>query len=178
MSWGTYFTMTHYFNRETYTSLGQVESELEDTIKERQVAEADLQALAMMTEPKKFIGEDSDPIYAIRERVKELVEEITNCSIKIYMLSELKEYWDECHKKIGDVEYGIEPSKSEGRNSWEGPRYYCSGDFIKSCYPDGTPTEATLDQEEDNRAWAKLLSQRHPQENQPGKQSPETCEQS
>lgn len=157
MGWGTYFTMTHYFNRETYTHLGQVETALQESKKRMQEVESELTALALMTEPKKFVSEDSDPIYVLRQRVKELLEEYNQLSIDIYMLSELKEYWDECHKTIDGEVYGIEPNLSEGRNSWEGPKYYCSGDFIKTVYPDGTITEDTKNLEEEQQAWERTL---------------------
>lgn len=159
MGWGTYFTMTHYFNRETYTCLSQVEDAISETKRNIQSIESEINALALMTEPKKFISEESDPLYTIQHRVKELMEEYGRLSIDIYMLSDLKENWDECHKTINGEVYGIEPDPKEGRNSWEGPRYYCSGDFIKTVYPDGTITEDTKSLEEEQQAWKETINE-------------------
>lgn len=157
MSWGTYFTNTYEFHRETYTTLGEAQNALEDTTKRIQELRADLLSYAMMTEPNKFIDAE-DPLYEIKRKVNELCDELENESVKQYMLSELVEYWDECHITIDGEVYGMTPREEEGRNSWNGPRYYCDGDYIKSVYPDGTKTAETLDLEAERAAWAETIA--------------------
>ena len=122
MSWETNLMVHLRYNRKSYTSKYEVESDLEhinDMIKYHTTR---LHNLAIMTEPKKFIDEEYDPLQWISNEVKDSLEELEEYYVDKYKLELLLEYWDKCHTKED------EPIHAPESVGWDDA--YIDGDFI------------------------------------------------
>ena len=126
MAWYTEYTTKLWFNRKTYDNLSVVENDLEEIEDFICCTEKDLNDLAMITEPKKFCGEDEDPMAWIQVKVRECLEELRSLYVDRFKLQCLRDGWDHCHTKDGDP---IHPPK-ELMNVDGYDCSYIDGDFI------------------------------------------------
>lgn len=129
-----------YFSHKTYSSISEVEDDIE--LKENIVenCKKELMMLMVMTEPSKFwreseaeIGET--PFIWMQNQARNLIESIIDETYELADLYRLKVDWYECHNKDGKA---IEPPKGE-----EHSIPYFWGDWIDSVYPDGTEAHNT-----------------------------------
>lgn len=102
MAWYTEYTTKLWFNRKTYDDLSVVESDLDEIEDLISSYEKDLNDLAMITEPKKFCGEDEDPMGWLQVKVRECLEELGSLYIERFKLQCLRDGWQYCHTEDGD----------------------------------------------------------------------------
>ena len=122
MGWETNLMVHLRYNRKSYQSRYEVERDLEDVNDMIKYHSNKLQSLAMMTEPKKFMEEDADPLQWISNEVRDSLEELEEYYIDKYKLEMLLEYWDKCHTKED------EPIHAPEGVGWDDA--YIDGDFI------------------------------------------------
>lgn len=82
MGWGTDFKASVFLNREVYSSKHQ----LEDAIAERESNiqnNREILLMIAMANPKDLVAEDEDVVYANRNRVNDIVEDILEEQYKI-----------------------------------------------------------------------------------------------
>lgn len=125
MGWETRFTTTLTFNKETYDSLYKVEDDLEDVNDTIRIIETRLRNLVMMTEPAKFCPKDYDPLNWLEHETKECLEELKSLYVNRFMLSCLKNDWNQCHTENGEP---IHPPKEICNE--QGDVAFIDGDFI------------------------------------------------
>ena len=126
MAWYTEYTTKLWFSRKTYNDLSVVESDLDEIDKLIHCNEKDLNDLTMITEPKKFCGEDEDPMRWLQVKVEECLEELESLYIDRFKLQCLKDGWEYCHTKDGDpIHAPKELMNMEGYDC-----SYIDGDFI------------------------------------------------
>ena len=122
MGWETNLMVHLRYNRKSYQSKYEVERDLEDVNDMIKYHSNKLYSLAMMTEPKKFMEEDADPLQWISNEVRDSLEELEEYYIDKYKLEMLIEYWDKCHTKED------EPIHAPESIGWDDA--YIDGDFI------------------------------------------------
>lgn len=129
MGWQTDLFCNITFNRKTYNSIYEVESDIEDTEKMIRYLEGRIKALALMTEPDKFFsseeGEEKiDVMAAVSKEVSECLGELEENYIYLYKLQLLREKWDDCHNERGQA---VSPPENIG---WD--TAFLDGDFVDS----------------------------------------------
>ncbi len=132
MGWQTDLFCNITFNRQTYNSLGEVESRIAEVTEYINYTKGVLRAFAIMTEPNKLLSldEGEDPLDRIERTVKESLEDLEDYYIERWKLEILRDNWDKCHNKEG---LAINPPKCA-----EWPNAYLDGDFIHSVqHPNG-----------------------------------------
>ena len=122
MGWETNLMVRLRYNRKSYQSKYEVERDLEDVNDMIKYHSNKLHSLAMMTEPKKFMEEDADPLQWISNEVRDSLEELEEYYIDKYKLEMLLEYWNKCHTKED------EPIHAPEGIGWDDA--YIDGDFI------------------------------------------------
>lgn len=122
MGWETNLMVRLRYNRKSYQSKYEVERDLEDVNDMIKYHSNKLHSLAMMTEPKKFMEEDADPLQWISNEVRDSLEELEEYYIDKYKLEMLLEYWDKCHTKEDEP---IHAPEGIGQDD-----AYIDGDFI------------------------------------------------
>lgn len=102
MSWGTSYITEHYFSKETYNALYEVEQAIEEEGSLLKQLENQLTSLAVMTEPSKIIPteEECDYSVVIPQMVNNILYEYQHTCIHKALLEHLKEEWDDCHVKV------------------------------------------------------------------------------
>lgn len=128
MGWSTNLFVNVSFNRKTYTSIAEVECDLEELNTSIKYNKEELRDLALMTEPEKLLkpndDEGSETIYNIvRERVSTCLEILEEDIVARARLLLLRENWDACH----DKETGLAIPAPNNIN-WD--TAYLDGDFI------------------------------------------------
>lgn len=127
MGWSTELFCNISFNRKSYNSLYEVQSDLDEVNKMIKFHEDKIRALAIMTEPNKMITlEDEYGSYLdeILNQVNEALEDLRECYMDKNNLTLLIENWDNCHDDKG---LAIEPPEGV---SWD--KAYLYGDFVRS----------------------------------------------
>ena len=125
MGWVTDLFCNIVFNRKTYNSKYEVESDFEELDKLINATVRRLTDLAIMTEPNKFFTDpDLDILSSISTEVRDQLEELEEYYIERYKLSLLLEYWDDCHNEDG---LAINPPDNI---DWK--TAYLDGDFVKT----------------------------------------------
>lgn len=123
MGFGTHLFTDIYYSRKTYTDLSDVKSDLEDVIEMKKYYENELKSLVFMTEPKKFCGDDEDPVSFLNNRYDEIMEEYNDYVIREYQLNLLVINWEKCHDKDGNpIRY------PDSEHYWE--KRFIDGDFL------------------------------------------------
>ena len=89
MGWETNVPTMLSFNKETYRSIYEVETAIEEVKEEIQNMKEDL-LIYVMGDIKTFLEDDETPM-SFKYRVKELIEEIENYAIKLFKLECLLE---------------------------------------------------------------------------------------
>lgn len=103
MSWETTLFTSIRFNRKTYDSRYEVESDLDELNKCIKNAEQELTSLALITEPEKFFNKDeeSDLMWTITQRVRDTLELLEEQYVERNDLTRLLDVWDDCHNENG-----------------------------------------------------------------------------
>lgn len=131
MGWCTDALIKVEFNRCTFNCKADVESFIEDKKSELDTAKKTLTQLALMTEPKKFCDENTDPIWWIQHQVDDALETIEDCGYLIGIAERVLEGWDESHHKNG-MAYDMPWNQFEHAQR-------INGDFIQTCDMNGNP---------------------------------------
>jgi len=125
MGWGTTLTTDIYYNRKTYNSKYEVESDLQECEEILNTIKGDIKALVVCTEPAKMMPQDEgwEPlewlVRTIEIKLKDLEEQIAERDNLVFLLDK----WDECHDKEG---YAIPcPDEQYGKS-------YLDGDFVRT----------------------------------------------
>lgn len=130
MGWSTELFCNISFNKKTYNSLYNVESDIDECKDLMQGCIDKLRAFAIMTEPQKMLnckdgeGFDVDPIDIITTEFNRLIEEYNEYQYDLFKLEYLRDNWEYCHNKEG---LAIDPPKDI---SWD--TAYLDGDFVRT----------------------------------------------
>ena len=128
MGWSTELFCNISFNRKTYNSLSEVESDIEETKDILQRYKDKIKAYAVMTEPDKMVKFDDERydnlLMQIDGEVSDMLEEMEEYYDELFRLQYLWENWENCHTKDG---LAINAPKEI---TWE--TAYLDGDFVKS----------------------------------------------
>lgn len=89
------------FNRKTYNSIYDVESDIEDIKDSIDNIKNDILSLALITEPKKYCTEDEDTISYMTKRVKDNLDNLEELYLELNDLYHLKDNWKDCHNDKG-----------------------------------------------------------------------------
>lgn len=127
MGWETRLTTTLSFNRKTYDTIGQVNSDLDEVKDMIKYYRNKLIGLVMMTEPKKFCGEDQDPMWWLQHEAEECMDELDDLYTEEFKLFCLKNDWKTCHTEDNEP---IHLPKQMCNSEWSGECAYIDGDFI------------------------------------------------
>lgn len=102
MGWGTSYITEHYFSKETYNHLYEVEQAIEEDSSILKNIEQQLTSLAIMTEPSKIIPQEEgcDYLTVIPTMVLELLDEYKHTHWHKTLLEQLKGEWDDCHIEL------------------------------------------------------------------------------
>lgn len=127
MGWSTELFCNISFNRKTYNSLGEVESDIEEMKDILQRYKDKIKAYAVMTEPDKMIKFDDESydnlLSQVNDEVSDMLEEMEEYHYELIKLEYLRDNWDNCHTKEGLAINAPEEI------TWE--TAYLDGDFIK-----------------------------------------------
>ena len=127
MGWSTELFCNISFNRKTYDSLGEVESDIEEIKDILQRYKDKIKAYAVMTEPDKMIKFDDESydnlLSQVNDEVSDMLEEMEKQYYELIKLEYLRDNWDNCHTKEGLAINAPEEI------TWE--TAYLDGDFIK-----------------------------------------------
>ena len=127
MGWSTELFCNISFNRKTYNSLGEVESDIEEMKDILQRYKDKIKAYAVMTEPDKMIKFDDESydnlLSQVNDEVSDMLEEMEEYYYELIKLEYLRDNWDNCHTKEGLAINAPEEI------TWE--TAYLDGDFIK-----------------------------------------------
>ena len=139
MGFGTTLYTDIYFSKETYNSKYEVEQEIEECKNTINSFKERIKNLSFITEPKKFIDEETDPVSWISSSVDDCLEVIMEENEKLYKLEMLLERWDETHDEkdraiVRDISIkDYKPPYGEPHDIYN---YYpvsiVTGDFIKT----------------------------------------------
>lgn len=131
MSWSTELFCNISFNRKTYNTKYEVETDLEELDKNIENCKRELRDLAIMTEPEKFYDKEdyTSPYDFVSRNLEENLELLEEFHVEKWKLEILLNNWDKCHNKEG---LAIDPPNEI---SWD--TAYLHGDFVNSVkYPD------------------------------------------
>lgn len=127
MGWSTELFCNISFNRKTYNSLGEVESDIEEMKDILQRYKDKIKAYAVMTEPDKMIKFDDESydnlLSQVNDEVSDMLEMMEEYHYELIKLEYLRDNWDNCHTKEGLAINAPEEI------TWE--TAYLDGDFIK-----------------------------------------------
>ena len=128
MGWSTELFCNISFNRKTYNSLGEVESDIEEIKDILQRYKDKIKAYAIMTEPDKMIKFDDESydnlLSQVDGEVSDMLEEMEEYYNELFRLQYLWDNWENCHTKEGlaiDIPEGIDCDSA-----------YLEGDFVKT----------------------------------------------
>ena len=128
MGWSTELFCNISFNRKTYNSLGEVESDIEEMKDILQRYKDKIKAYAVMTEPDKMIKFDDESydnlLMQVDGEVSDMLEEMEEYYYELIKLEYLRDNWDNCHTKEGLAINAPEEI------TWE--TAYLDGDFVKT----------------------------------------------
>ena len=141
MGWGITLNTDIYYSKVGYKSKQDVSKRIKEIDESLADIKARILQYAFMTEPKKFIPNDSEPLYYIENEINELLDEYNELCFEQSRLYILENDWDEAHHK--ETGLALVPYNPNELN-----RKWMHGDFIKSCTPDGKEIDA-------NEYWDK-----------------------
>lgn len=123
MSYETDLFTSIIFSHRTLDSLYEVDSAIEEEDKLIKYYENTLYSMGLMTEPKKFCGEEDDPVAFINGEIKNALDGLKESYVEKFKLELARETWDKTHDKDG---YAI---KRPSNVPWDAA--YIEGDYIK-----------------------------------------------
>lgn len=104
MGWSTELYTSITYNRKTYNTKFQVESDLEEARDAAQRVRERIMQLAAITDPAKYMPEDwSDPLEWLNHALDEALEALEDATIDIWKLEYLLQEWDNCHLPDGSA---------------------------------------------------------------------------
>ena len=125
MSWSTELFCNISFDRETFNTKNEVLNRIDEVKKTIDIIKSYIKNLVMITEPKKFIDDEYDPIMYLTNECENNFEELEECNKELYKLNLLLDNWDYCHNEEGLAIYPPEEVTA-----------YLHGDFVNSTkYP-------------------------------------------
>ena len=128
MGWSTELFCNISFNRKTYNSLYEDESDIEEIKNILQMYKDRIKAYAVMTEPDKMIKFDDEKydnlLVQVSNDTSDMLEEMEEYYDELFRLLYLWDNWENCHTKEG---LAINPPKEI---TWD--TAYLEGDFVKS----------------------------------------------
>lgn len=137
MGFGIYLYPEIYYSKPRWSSLYELNQEIESIKRIIDMLKKKLAALAMMTEPRKMMPDDQeDPMWWVQREVDDILnDEYSEASLEYYYrelfkLELMRDNWDKCHKDS----IAIAPPKG----SFTKTEAYMTGDFVDSDYEDGT----------------------------------------
>lgn len=103
MGWSTELFCNISFNRKSYNSLFDVESDIDDLKKEIGTCKDSLQSLAFMTEPDKFYNrEEYDSALSwVRSEYDNNMSLLEELQYELFKLEYLRDNWKNCHNDEG-----------------------------------------------------------------------------
>lgn len=128
MSWSTELFCNISYNRETFNSKIEVENKISDLDKEIETCKQTLRNMALMTEPTKFVDDNTNPYDFVTGQVEDSLELLEEYLIDRWKLYILLDNWDNCHNEKGLAIYPPDEI------NWD--TAYLHGDFVRSTkYP-------------------------------------------
>lgn len=125
MSWETRLFTSISFNRATYNSRYDVESDLNEINGLIETCKKTIRDLIVMTEPNKFFNnKESNPYLEMTVEYENQIELLEELILKKYKLRILLNDWDDCHDVNG---LAINPPDSINYDT-----AYLDGDFINT----------------------------------------------
>ena len=85
MGWGTNFLANICLNRQIFRHIGEIQSAIEEA-EEGIQTNRELLLMLSMANPKDIITEDEDALYATRNRVNDLIDDILEQTDKLSLL--------------------------------------------------------------------------------------------
>lgn len=103
MGWSTELFCNISFNRKSYNSLFEVESDIDDLKKEIGACKDNLQTLVFMTEPDKFYNrEEYDSALSwVRSEYDNNMNLLDELQYDLFKLEFLRDNWENCHNNEG-----------------------------------------------------------------------------
>jgi len=124
MSWSTELFCNISYNRKSYNSKYEVQSDLDNIENEIKTCKQELRDLVIMTEPEKYYDKEdyNSPYDFVHRRFEENIELLNELYIDRWKLCILLEEWDHCHNKEG---LAIDPPENVHWNT-----AFMHGDFV------------------------------------------------
>ena len=140
MGWGTYLTTDIYFDRKTYSTIQEVEADIEETKEMIQYCRDGLKKLAYCTEPSKMMSEEdkkeSSPDWWIQEQFNTYWESIGEYYTELYKLECLHDKWKDCHDEKGKPikrELSVSVVPGDSNRCWDGLSEEALKEKFKKC---------------------------------------------
>lgn len=128
MSYSTELFCNISFNKETFNTKYEVQNRIDELERIIKYIKEYIKNMVMITEPKKFIDDEYDPIVYLTNECERQFEELEEYTIELYKLGILLNEWDNCHNEEGLAIYPPE------NINWD--TAYLHGDFVNSTkYP-------------------------------------------
>ena len=126
MGWSTELFCNISFNRKSYNSLFEVESDIDDLKKEIGTCKDSLQSLAFMTEPDKFYNrEEYDSALSwVRSEYDNNMSLLEELQYDLFKMEFLRDNWENCHN-----DEGLAIPAPDGIK-WD--TAYLEGDFVRT----------------------------------------------
>lgn len=132
MSWSTELFCNISFKRESFNSIHEVQNRIDELERMISNIKSYIKNLVMITEPKKFIDDEYDPVVYFTNECEAQFEELKEYTIELFKLNILLNEWSNCHNEKGLAIYPPENIDSD-------TAYLC-GDFVRSTkFPDINP---------------------------------------
>lgn len=126
MGWSTELFCNISFNRKSYNSLYEVESDIDELKKEIGTCKDSLQSLVFMTEPDKFYNrEEYDSALSwVRSEYDNNMSLLEELQYDLFKLEFLRDNWENCHN-----DEGLAIPAPDGIK-WD--TAYLEGDFVRT----------------------------------------------
>lgn len=102
MGWSTELFTNISFNRKTYNTRYDVERDLEENKDMLNSMIQRLKQMVTITDPKKFIDDETDPLWWLNNETDEILSEIQELAIENWKLEKLLDEWNACHTPEGE----------------------------------------------------------------------------
>ena len=132
MGWSTELFCNISFNRKSYNSLYEVESDIDELKKEIGTCKDSLQSLVFMTEPDRFYNKENydSAIDWVRDEFENSISLLDELQYDLFKLEYLRDNWKNCHNNEGlAIPF---PENIE----WD--TAYLEGDFVKTTKNENT----------------------------------------
>lgn len=103
MGWSTELFCNISFNRKSYNSLYEVESDIDELKKEIGTCKDSLQSLVFMTEPDKFYNKEEydSALSWVRSEYDNNMSLLEELQYELFKLEYLRDNWKNCHNDEG-----------------------------------------------------------------------------